>query len=292
MFATGSVATVKVPALALALCKLAGSAAQVKIVTSAPGRIMLSLARSYDAAAWRDFQAAGVEVFVDEDEWTGYRDIRKDLVLHIKLRRWADLGVVAPCSANTLAKLANGMSDNLATCCLRAWDPAKPLIVAPAMNTVMWEHPATKLHLDTLQSWGFHIIPPASKTLACNDVGRGALAAEGDILQCVQVCNAPRSRDTAPSHPRDPRCACRCTTRVARVTCPRPRLWRMRLAQGLTVGTRARAQALLSRAGSGTCQADVGDPTESDRAPFHNKWLPSHSGVGNWRARGFAEFTG
>ncbi|MGB1595510.1 MAG: flavoprotein, partial [Promethearchaeia archaeon] len=148
---------------------------------------------------------------------------------------------VAPCSANTLAKLANGMSDNLATCCLRAWDPAKPLIVAPAMNTVMWEHPATKLHLDTLQSWGCHIIPPASKTLACNDVGRGALAAEGDILQCVQVCNAPRSRDTAPSHPRDPRCACRCTTRVARVTCPRPRLRRMRLAQGLTVGTRARA---------------------------------------------------
>ncbi|MGB1595511.1 MAG: hypothetical protein ACPIOQ_22315 [Promethearchaeia archaeon] len=75
------------PALALALCKLAGSAAQVKIVMSAPGRTMLSLARSYDAAAWRDFQAAGVEVFVDEDEWTGYRDIRKDLVLHIELRR-------------------------------------------------------------------------------------------------------------------------------------------------------------------------------------------------------------
>eukprot|EP00291_Cryptomonas_curvata_P031010 CAMPEP_0172214016 /NCGR_PEP_ID=MMETSP1050-20130122/37923_1 /TAXON_ID=233186 /ORGANISM="Cryptomonas curvata, Strain CCAP979/52" /LENGTH=184 /DNA_ID=CAMNT_0012894931 /DNA_START=200 /DNA_END=749 /DNA_ORIENTATION=- len=88
--------------------------------------------------------ALGIEILDDADEWEGYEDVRGDVVVHVELRRWADALVVAPCSANTLAKAACGLCDNLITCVLRAWDPAKPVLVCPAMNTVMWEHPATR----------------------------------------------------------------------------------------------------------------------------------------------------
>src|SRR5262245_20486764 len=72
---------------------------------------------------------------------------RDDPVLHIELRRWADLLVIAPLDANTLAKLAYGLSDNLLTCLYRAWDRRRPIVLAPAMNTFMWENPLTDRHL-------------------------------------------------------------------------------------------------------------------------------------------------
>ncbi|KNC79766.1 hypothetical protein, variant, partial [Sphaeroforma arctica JP610] len=93
-----------------------------------------------------------------------------DPVLHIELRRWADIAIIAPLDANTMAKLANGICDNLVTCTLRAWDVHKPVLVAPAMNTHMWTHPITSVHLDVLRSLHYHIIPPVAKKLACDDV--------------------------------------------------------------------------------------------------------------------------
>jgi len=93
-------------------------------------------------------------VILDEDEWpgqdTGQRYQRDDPVLHIELRRWADMLVIAPLDANTLAKLAHGLADNCLTCVWRAWDPQRPVILAPAMNTLMWEHPLTASHLMTI----------------------------------------------------------------------------------------------------------------------------------------------
>src|SRR6185295_16400642 len=71
-------------------------------------------------------------------------------VVHIELRRWADLFLIAPLDANTLAKLAAGLADNCLTCVWRAWDPARPIVLAPAMNTLMWEHPLTARHLRQL----------------------------------------------------------------------------------------------------------------------------------------------
>ena len=62
-------------------------------------------------------------------------------MLHIEFRKWADLLVVAPLDANTLAKFALGLSDNFLSCVFRAWDFARPVILAPAMNTLMWQSP-------------------------------------------------------------------------------------------------------------------------------------------------------
>src|SRR5205814_1433282 len=93
-------------------------------------------------------------VTLDEDEWPGrgegQRYKRSDTVLHIELRRWADVLVIGPLDANTLAKLATGLADNCLTCVWRAWDRARPVVLAPAMNTLMWEHPLTVRHLRQL----------------------------------------------------------------------------------------------------------------------------------------------
>jgi phosphopantothenoylcysteine decarboxylase len=116
-----------------------------------------------------DYTKLPVKCHVDEDEWK-WQD-RNDPVLHIELRKWADVMVIAPLDANTMAKLAAGICDNLLTCVVRAWDPSCPLVVCPAMNTFMWEHPLTSRHLDSLRILNYIIIPPISKTLACGDTG-------------------------------------------------------------------------------------------------------------------------
>src|SRR5947208_12363162 len=137
-------------------------------------------------------------VILDEDEWpgrgAGERYARGDRVLHIELRKWADVYLVAPLDANTLAKLAVGLCDNCLTCVWRAWDVAKPVVLAPAMNTLMWQHPFTRRHLKALaadagaahipnhlddaqliaqindRSKTLRIVTPVTKQLACGDV--------------------------------------------------------------------------------------------------------------------------
>src|SRR4051794_39333413 len=148
--ATGSVAAVRVPALYDALTA-AGHA--VKVVATDAATYFFNPAavgRADPAQLGRD---SGV-VILDEDEWPGrgsaHRYERGDRVPHIELRNWADLFAVAPLDANTLAKLAIGLCDNCLTCVWRAWDPAKPVVLAPAMNTLMWLHPFTRKHLRAL----------------------------------------------------------------------------------------------------------------------------------------------
>ncbi|XP_033045220.1 phosphopantothenoylcysteine decarboxylase isoform X3 [Trachypithecus francoisi] len=94
---------------------------------------------------------------------------RSDPVLHIDLRRWADLLLVAPLDANTLGKVASGICDNLLTCVIRAWDRSKPLLFCPAMNTAMWEHPITAQQVDQLKAFGYVEIPCVAKKLVCGD---------------------------------------------------------------------------------------------------------------------------
>ncbi|GIM14859.1 hypothetical protein Vretimale_17744, partial [Volvox reticuliferus] len=140
-----------------------------------------------------DLPTEVMPVLGDEAEWRQWRAVG-DPVLHIELRRWADVLVVAPLSANTLAKMANGLADNLLTCVVRAWDFTKPLLVAPAMNTAMWASPFTSRHLDTLTQLGVNVVvvPPVSKRLACGDEGTGAMAAPEVIAaQCQKILRLP-----------------------------------------------------------------------------------------------------
>jgi phosphopantothenoylcysteine decarboxylase len=126
-----------------------------------------------------------VPILRDADEWAAWKQLG-DPVLHIDLRRWGDLLLLAPLSADAMAKLAGGWADNLLLSVARAWDFAKPVVVAPAMNTFMWEHPATAEHLRILREWGATVVEPVSKALACGDVGIGALADADAIIAAVR----------------------------------------------------------------------------------------------------------
>lgn len=103
---------------------------------------------------------------------------------HIRLSREADLVVVAPATADVLAKMAAGMADDLATTALLATD--KPVLVAPAMNTMMWSHPATQDNLATLKRRGVRTVGPNAGDLACGEVGAGRMAEVPEIIAAIE----------------------------------------------------------------------------------------------------------
>ena len=102
---------------------------------------------------------------------------------HIRLSREADLIVVAPASADLIAKMANGFADDLATAVLLAAD--KKILVAPAMNVQMWRHPATQRNIKQVVKDGAQLIEPSKGSLACGEVGEGRMAEPEDILAAI-----------------------------------------------------------------------------------------------------------
>ena len=110
-----------------------------------------------------------------------------DRINHIDLSKEADLFIVAPASANTIAKLANGMADNMLTATALALPSTTPKLIAPAMNTKMYDNPLTRKNLDTLHDLGYQEILPKSGVLACGDTGRGALAGIDVILEAIDA---------------------------------------------------------------------------------------------------------
>ncbi|MFA6596831.1 MAG: bifunctional phosphopantothenoylcysteine decarboxylase/phosphopantothenate--cysteine ligase CoaBC [Ignavibacteriaceae bacterium] len=104
-----------------------------------------------------------------------------EMMSHINLNKWADLTIVCPATANTINKLAAGISDNLLTSLFLAHDRSKPYLIAPAMNTLMFDHPATQASLSKLKEWGVQILPIAEGYLACGDTGTGKLL-EPDVI--------------------------------------------------------------------------------------------------------------
>jgi len=113
---------------------------------------------------------------------------------HIELARWADAVLVAPATANTLAKMTTGVADDLlTTICLAT---RAPCWVAPAMNSVMWEHPATVSNIQTLQSRGVRVLGPGSGSQACGETGAGRLLEANDIVSLLDREFAGESRVT------------------------------------------------------------------------------------------------
>ncbi|HEL1986229.1 TPA: phosphopantothenoylcysteine decarboxylase [Streptococcus suis] len=107
------------------------------------------------------------------------------LIKHIDIAKETDVFLVAPASANTIAKLANGMADNIITATALALPIGTKKLLAPAMNTNMYLNPATQKNIKTLMEYGFEEIKPREALLACGDFGTGALAEIDVILNKV-----------------------------------------------------------------------------------------------------------
>lgn len=179
-------------------------------------------------------------IYEDHDEWEFSSEddglvygkkarrgwVRGDPILHIELRKWADMMVIAPLSANMLAKITGGISDGLLASVARAWDTdgkvdgirpfppsvvamrgcvlagRKRILVAPAMNTAMWRQPVTRRQITMLtDEWGvkdgkgkdgseegwFEVLSTIEKELACGDLGGGAMMEWRDIVRLVEA---------------------------------------------------------------------------------------------------------
>jgi len=110
---------------------------------------------------------------------------------HIELARWADLLLIAPASANVIARIAHGLADDLlTTLCLAR---RGPLVVAPAMNQAMWSNLATQANIERLAQLGIHQIGPAAGSQACGDVGLGRMVEVPDIVAAVAAMLAPKA---------------------------------------------------------------------------------------------------
>lgn len=108
---------------------------------------------------------------------------------HTDLARWSDLVVVAPATAATLARVANGLSTDLVTATLLAY--TGDVLMAPAMHTEMWEHPATQRNMETLRADGYHFVGPESGALAGGDTGAGRVSEPDAILEMIEQVLAP-----------------------------------------------------------------------------------------------------
>lgn len=174
--ATGSVATIKVPLIIDKLFKIfTPEKVSIQLVVTKPAEHFLrGLKLSTHVKIWRE-----------EDEWSYIKKIG-DPVLHHELRKWADIFIIAPLSANTLAKMANGICNNIITLVLRSWPSTVPVIVAPAMNTFMYCNPITKKHLKMIEEDApfITVLKPVEKVLVCGDIGMGGMR---EWLEIVEI---------------------------------------------------------------------------------------------------------
>ncbi len=164
---TGSIAAYKACELTR-LCVKAGHEVSV-VMTRAATEFVTPL--TFQTLSQRH---VAVDLFAPPQEWTPN---------HISLAEWADLFVIAPCTANVLAKLAHGLADDILTSTALA--TRAPRLLAPAMNTGMWENPATQANLKLLASRGDILLAPDSGELACGTVGAGRLPEPEAIFKAI-----------------------------------------------------------------------------------------------------------
>jgi phosphopantothenoylcysteine decarboxylase/phosphopantothenate--cysteine ligase len=167
---TGGIAAYKAVDLA---SKLTAAGAKVRTVMTASACQLVG-PKSFEAVT-------GSPVFTSL--WTdpqGYQ------MLHIALADWAHVVVVAPATADIIAKAANGICDDLlSTVLCTCW--ATPMLFAPAMNTRMWENPATQRNIETLQAMGARMVGPCAGRLACGTESLGRMAEPQEILAAIET---------------------------------------------------------------------------------------------------------
>ncbi|KAJ9156195.1 Phosphopantothenoylcysteine decarboxylase [Pleurostoma richardsiae] len=222
--ASGSVATIKIPEIVKALAKHHGRLS-IRIILTKSARQFLAGQSKEQPTVSSLLHLPNVDaVYGDEAEWAEpWR--RGAPILHIELRRWADLLAIVPLSANTMAKIVNGLCDGILTSVVRAWDAdgaidglfrgrPKRILVAPAMNSAMARHPITARQLRVLeedwgvgrggeggdaangdggegrqqqqQGWVEVVRWQDSKALACGDVGIGAMRDWREIVEILE----------------------------------------------------------------------------------------------------------
>lgn len=126
--------------------------------------------------------AFGIAVYTDKLD---YNDSQQAMA-HIYLAKFADLMIIAPASANTIAKCANGIADNLLTQTILAFDGKYPILLAPAMNQAMWKNHATQINIDKLHSLGYKLVLPTKGLQACGDNGDGCMQ---DPIEIKNIAN-------------------------------------------------------------------------------------------------------
>jgi len=174
---TGGIAAYKVPALARLLRK---SGCEVKTVLTSAAKPLVG------AEALRVL--SGNPVYTDDKSAPAHYDMD-----HIRLSEWADAFLICPATANTIAKMAAGIADNLLTT-LTLSIPEKKIIIAPAMNCVMWANKATRANIDTLASRGVTVLPVGEGELACGVRGAGRMAGTDEIVRrVVELVDALRT---------------------------------------------------------------------------------------------------
>lgn len=173
--ATGSISTGK---LRLIINKLTEIYGRDKI------DIQIILTKAAENFVSRGEIPSHIRIWRDQDEWATWKG-RADPVVHIELRRWGDILVIAPLSANTLGKIALGLCDNLLTSVVRAWNTQYPILIAPAMVSYAYNHPATRAHLKVIKDemkW-IEILKPVEKVVGSyGDIGMGGMMDWNEIV--------------------------------------------------------------------------------------------------------------
>jgi phosphopantothenoylcysteine decarboxylase / phosphopantothenate---cysteine ligase len=166
---TGGIAAYKAALLARELIKLG---AEVRVVMTASAKTFIT-PLTFQALTGNPVHDALLDT--DAEAAMG----------HIELARWADLTLIAPATANTMAKLASGLADDLlTTLCLAS---KSPLFICPAMNQAMWQHQATQTNCDKLRQLNYHLIGPDHGIQACGDVGPGRMLEPVEIIKELEA---------------------------------------------------------------------------------------------------------
>lgn len=198
---SGSVATIKLPHILRELSR--HNDLSIRIVLTKAAENFLAGQSAEQPLLKSLYNVKNVDgIYRDEDEWDRPW-VRGGGVLHIELRRWADILVIAPLSANSMAKMTVGLADSLLLSVVRAWDTSgeieasrkKRIVLFPAMNTAMWRHPVTRKQIQILANdWALdeehdgwiELLRPVEKTLACGDTGDGAMREWTEVVSVIE----------------------------------------------------------------------------------------------------------